>query len=279
MHFGIKPLFCTNLSKNKHNETPNGKEFICRTVSPALSKDMIGGLDRLVNAETQKHLPLWLWFSLMLSASMGPVLLFLALFGGEPIRLDLVADGSLFTVIFAGLVYYAVRRVWKAKMSTERSDILQEVEDTCHRIRKELGVPDDAVSIDVLQFHYRNIKGKITPKLTLGKPLYHNIEHYAYKKHNTLYLCDMEHVYAIPLASLRAITSIEKKIGISGWHKNRSPEAHGAMSGQNGLVIISGYHILEIRHGGETLGIYVPSYELNALKEITNLSAGNTLRL
>ena len=279
MHFGIKPLFCTDLTQNNRNEIPNGKEFICRTVSPALSKDILDGLNRLAKAQERKHFPFWLWLALIFSISVGPVLLFLALLDDGPTRPDLVIGSSVFTAIFVGLALYTVRRLWKAKNNPEIPILAQSIQDTCRRIRKDLQIPSNAVSIDVIQFRYKVKKGMVAPRFSTQSPMYDNIEFQAFLNNSTLYLCDMEHVYAIPLASLHAITSIEKKIGISGWHKSRPPMAYGATVAQHGLVGISGYHILEIREHGATYGIYVPSYEVHALKKLTGLSAENTLRL
>ncbi len=279
MHFGIKPLFCTNLTQNKRNKTRNGKEFICRTVSPALGKDMMDGLNRLAKAQERKQFPFWLWLASVFFLSTGPVMLFLALFGGGPIRPDLVTASSVFTAIFAGLALYTVRRFWKAKNNPEIPILAQSIEGTCRRIRKDLQIPANAVSIDVIQFCYKVKKGRIALCFSMRSPMYDNIEFQAFLDSSTLYLSDMEHVYAIPLASLHAITSIDKKIVISGWHKKSPPMAYGATVAQYGLVGISGYHILEIREHGATWGIYVPSYELHTLKKLTGLSAENTLRL
>ena len=97
-------------------------------------------------------------------------------------------------------------------------------------------------------------------------------------ENDRLCLTDLESRFEFPLAELRRIRTVRKKISIPTWNKETAPDEDIykpyklSVDGYE-CIHFKPYHILELEHEGETWGIYFPCYELPVFEELTGLKA------
>lgn len=173
----------------------------------------------------------------------------------------------------------AKKKFEEAFSSPESKRTESAIESTLNMIYGELGVPDDAKDCEVLSFAFKMKNGEPVFKAQDAlSQAYMNLSKKIYVKDGVLSLADADHRYDIPLSSLHAIHTVDKRIPIFSWDKEESfkegrYKQYKIKEDDDGTVYVKSYHILTFTLEGEELGIYFPSYELPVFEEMTGLHA------
>lgn len=256
------PIFCTDKNRIDENDAMGGREFLAKTVSPPLRKDLRYCDEQIAKAAKKLTLPTGLRLIALFCLGFGIPMVYAALSSVKLEREDLwvfLTVGVAFLAAAGAIAFWGLLRKRKMLNSREREDLAVAAEKARINAQKELGVPSTAETAEVLTFFYKIKKGRVTP-VYYGGAVFSLVELRLWRDGQNLYAADLEQVYAFPLASLRRLTGVEKTIYI-----NRVP--------------LHRHYVLEIRHQGQDYGIYFPSYYLETVKKLTGLSAGNTLHL
>ena len=238
----MKPVFATDLTENKHNTEPNGREFLTQEPSDALSRrheEMLGRMNETME-KSQLAKPLRV---VEYVCSMGWLITLCAI-----LRAVLTADhptaqlrlayrnapGVFWAFGVCLLVWAALRVLGRRKsrqvLETEESErVFARTENSMSAIFDELDVPHDAQEVDVLTFFYKEKGGECT----------------------------------FPRVSLRGIRRVNKRIRLESWNKEEPCnqgryKAYKLSEGDNGLIYCKPYYILELDRAGERWGDILP---------------------
>lgn len=280
----MKPFLGVNVTNDPQNETLNGEEFIVAKAPAALSQELDKNTDEVIALILKPALPLPAEIAQWVSGLIGIVgVIFVTLLtvAEESFQLSSAYKAMpwIFWLIGASLIVFGVLTYIGHKREKARTHRTSE-----HRhviaadIRREFGVPVDAVEVEVLSFHYKNYGDK----LLLQKPSepdeadYDNFVFDAFVRDGDLYLADLEDCYKIPLSAFRAIRRVDETIIVSDWFKDGDHDKgdyklYGLTLDKEFRLIMPFYYILELEYGQETWGLWFPCYELAAFEALAGL--------
>lgn len=288
----MKPFGCIDITSNKKNERINGAEFIVESTSSGQTAALERATEQAEGLAKKARLPLPLRIVEWVTALLGLTLIIgfiraideseggLSLSEALENAYGVLVVGGI-SLLIAVILYLAdLRLKKKVGQGSEFEQAASKLEGITANIGDELGIPENAVGVDLLTFCYIEKKGKISPKNMNWKgERYSNPEMKLFCEGDRLCLADLEHKYAIERTSLRAIRTVKKRIVLTNWNKDTHPcegrfkvykMAYDARYNQIGL---KPYHILEFEQNGEAWGIYFPCYELPAFEAMTGLKA------
>ena len=151
-----------------------------------------------------------------------------------------------------------------------------DIQEASKNLYRDLGVPSDALNVDVLMMRYKVKNNEVAPVAT-GLCDFINLETKVYVKDGQLCISDIEHTYALPLDGMRCIRCVSKRVSIPSWNKkigfDQGIYKPYKMAVNNmGILFFKPYYILECEIYGEVWGLYFPCYELPAISSLTGLS-------
>lgn len=281
--YGMKPIFCIDVTFDKKNEIVNGSEFITRTASKQKIEEYENKQEDLEQAVEKSKLPLWLGIIKYLCGLFFLIVLAASAKAGLDTALRnapiLVMSGALCGILW--IILHLVSKVKEKKVLKEENVEQQskEIHEDFKSICNELNVPDDAAEVDVLLFKYKMKNGKISLYTSgLQTTAYINTSVKMYETNDELHIADLEHVYSFAKSELKAITTVNKRISVPAWNKDEDPRMGSfkryKMTVNNmGDVFFKPYYILEIEHESQIFGIYFPCYELEIFEHLTGLKA------
>ena len=266
----MKPIFCTDVTYDKHSQDVNGEEFVFATVSEEVRKEVSLSLKETSQRVKKAQLP----SALQILRFVGLCLFIGALFAmisGGVLQSNVLLFGAAGLAVYVGVTVYEKKRK-KAFHEKEGADPMgTAMEIASRRVMDALEIPAHAESIDVICFRYKEEGGVRTVQPAMYSAMYVNVDVYAYTDEVNLYLADMERVFAFPLEGLRAIREKREPMLLSLWNKKAPPSAFGLTKTRRGIDT-NVHYVLELTHEGEDYGIFFPVYELEALKKLTGLS-------
>ncbi|MBE6630614.1 MAG: hypothetical protein E7624_07185 [Ruminococcaceae bacterium] len=279
----MKPIFCTDITADEDNEVINGAEFVTRTAPKEKIESFERRHEALLQTIKKSKLPTWLQFIRPICGFLFAAVLIACIRTGFPTAFQnapiLVIGGALCGVLWILLqVFSKVKEKKMLKEGTaeqQSKHVLEELQS----IHAEMDVPADAVEIDVLTFAYQAEDGKICPRtVALQTTPYLNVTVKMYATPDSVHVADLENVYSFERSSLKAITTVKKRICVPTWNKDEDPRKGSYKPYKmtvNGLgnIYFKPYHILEIEREGERFGLYFPCYELETVEKLTGLQA------
>lgn len=285
----MKVLFGINLTDNRKNEKLDGAELLVDAPSALSLKLLEEGATGFTDAVERSRLPILFrvlqWISGLTAGVIGIGIL-RATTGEDSVSL---AEGFrnapwLFVACIASAVIFLVLLLWsrfrfRSVVDTKEFDRVQgRLENDVLRIFRELGVPEAAVDVDFFSLYYQQ-RGK---EIKICKKWLQSVEFITtcqklYKDETNLYLADMEGKRSIPLASLRAIRTVKKRVGMDEWNKEEELTSerykpYRLHEDDNGIYMKQ-YHVLEFFLRGSEWLLYFPCYELPIVEELTGLVA------
>lgn len=275
----MKPFLGIDLTTNKKNEELNGTEFLVACPSAALMESFNRSSDKAVEQVEQSKLPIALRL-IQWVCGFGGAIVFIgilkAMLGEDAVSLEQAYQNAPGIFWFCGisLTIWVILKVAgtikqnKVLGTDESVQMLSNLEGNCNAIYAELEVPSNAEEVNVLMFFYKikNGKIKVCEKGMQIAPYFNPIfKIFGDSEH--LYLANLEGKYEFPRSSIVTLHTVKKSIRILGWNKEEpmDQEAYKQFKltvDQYGCVHCKQYHILEINHNGESIGIYIPNYEL-----------------
>jgi len=180
-------------------------------------------------------------------------------------------------VVTLGLFLYGKYRFGKVSQESETQYIATEYNVAVENAIREINAPANAVRADFLSFVYviKNDKISIKAGFDSINQTMEPIEFDVYRQGENLCIADMRRVFEIPLAKITKISTINKKVFLTGWNKGETPKSdkykqYKIQIVQSGLTIKT-YHILHIDHNGEEIRMYFPCYELPVIQQLTGI--------
>ena len=279
----MKPIFCTDITVDKHNTVINGTEFITKSISPEKRAEMDARADELQNLINQAKTPGWMvtlrsvagFGSLIMAMNLFQVVMekgFSALFAADQIMGTSICLGAV------ALWFYLDRvgkmRVKKMENNPELKAKNNALEIEIAMMMHEMGVPASAKPMDVLVFNYKVKDGKVEPVSPAMLPqIYMNFECKAFADGDSISIADSENVYSFKKSDVKMLRVVDEKSTVYSWNKQDEPTsskyaAYGLSLNKMGMATTSSYYIVEIEKDGETFGLYVPSYEAEILCEV-----------
>ncbi len=280
----MKPFLCIDITKNRKNEEQNGKEFIVKTISAATAQSLDKVAEEVAKVEKKRGLPLPLTIVQFVCAIIG-----FAVFRGI-LRSDVSMSqaysnapevfwvGGAAWLCFGLLLLYGKRRNKKTSESEETIITESRADNMCQNVYMELGVPSNAVDVDIITFPYKMKKDTPRPvTLGLNHSPYSNFSYPVYTENGNLCIVDMTNKYCIPVNEIKGIRTIKKNMLVPMWNKNIGYnegvyKQYKITCNNNGLFLKK-YHILDIEHNSEKWALYFPNYELPFFEYITGLKA------
>ena len=279
----MKPLFCIDVTENKHNEAYNGACFAAAKPSEenlAALEKMRNNLDDTVQ---KSQLPVWLTVLKYITGIAGGIILGSTLSAAAEIGFATAYQNASWLILLGGaslVIFLALfllgRRLEKTVSEDDATQQLLRSADTLAEcVNEELEVPHDAATTDVLFFRYKVKDGEIHPKTDLP---YINTEFRVFLRNGSLCLSDSETRYDLPMQAFSAIRTVKKRISLLQWNKEESIKSprykpYKMTEANLGWVLCRSYHVLEFEHDGEPYGLYFPCYELPLFEQLTGLRA------
>lgn len=279
----MKPFLGVDLTTDKKNEQFQGEEFLTLKPSDALSKSLESSSE---NAEatverSKLRLPFriiqytcWIVALLLISGILKADVSFAEGYSNAPF---LYWGAGACAVIWLILWIWGRQKSKTVLSAEESTQTFSHLEGVSDAVYAELAVPADAKEVDILSFFYKVKDGniKVCEKGMQIAP-YINPIFRAFADSENLYLANLVGKYTFPLAEIAALRTVKKHIRIIGWNKeekfNKGIYKQYKLTADNyGCIHCKYYHILEINHGGELYGIYIPCYELPIFEELTGL--------
>lgn len=281
----MKPFLGIDLTFDKKNEIVNGKEFLVQTPSAALHHTLDSSMEK-ASVETKKaELPLPVRI-LQYCCSLITMIIVIGILRADVSITQAYQNVPWLFWLGGGctLVWLVLQLTGKAKankvLATEDcTQSISHLESVYNAVFAELKVPEQAREVDLLQFYYK-VKGDTVKPVTKGMMTtpYMNPIFRVYADPENLYISNLEGKYAIPQASILGIRTIKKHIRITEWNKD-VPVNKGIYKqyklgiDQYDCVHCQCYHIMEVKHGDEIFGFYIPSYELPVFEALTGKKA------
>lgn len=277
----MKPFLFTDITYRTDNDVINGREFITETVNEIVKAKYEENQRKTDEMVESAKLPLIVRFLKPFCGVLFFIML-IAILSGESIAKVWESSPAYFfiaPIALIGWITVAILEKKKIKSVVESdeakvvSEALKQSIDACY---ETMGVPSDAVGVEVLMSRYKSVGGS-TELSGIGSFAFVNLITKMYKKDDMLCFADIEHVYSLPLSSLKSITMKEKKSLLPYWHKGEdiSSEKYKGLGisvdSKTGGFYIKSYYILKLEINNEEWGIYFPCYELEAVEAITGI--------
>lgn len=276
-----KILFSLNLTDNKNLDQRDELYFVSNNIDVSQEYKLQQTLNMKAKQELKASISIKLtvieaiafivWVSILaiLSGSLTDGITFAQAYKNAPViicMLPIVFVIWLFIFIYKRLI----RK--KVEESPEFEQSVQQVETVKKSCLSQLGVPEDAVQIDVISFYYKD--GKITRDKTLSIEFL-NHEKYMYIKDNELCIADLKRVLKIPLNQFTSLEKVNKKIAPM-WNKKEDPTKGEVKKYKirydNGMLNIKPYYIAHIDVGVDVYDLYIPAYDILKFINLTGLT-------
>lgn len=281
----MKPFLGIDLTTDKKNEKFDGLEFLVMEPSEALTKSFEDSQGNAEETVKKANIP-------VLIRVFQYVSLFVVIVLGKSIAKNTLPFSEAYQnapwlywgfglsfLLCIGLWYLGKKRAENVLSTDESVQTFSRLEGVAASIYAELGVPAYAKNVDVLSFFYKNDNGEIKLK---EKPMqmfkYINFEYKIFSDSENFYLVNCDGKFSFPLRDIVSVKKIKKHITFSSWNKEEkynkgiykeykiTEDKYGTMHGK-------GYVLIEVKHNGESFGIYLPDYELPVIEEITRIKA------
>ena len=282
----MKPFLGIDLTDNKKNAQTNGSAFLAATPSAAMTQSFDRATENAEEALERAKLPLALRIIQITCGFVGGLFAIGLLRGMGEVTVIEAYHNAPWIFWAAGIclsIWGILKFLSKTKENSvlnteERTRTLSNLDGVSKAVYAELGVPDSAKTTDILFFYYKNKGGQIkVQEKDVQLAPYFNIEFKVFKDDENLYIANVEGKYTFPLSSLKKIRTVKKHIRMTGWNKKVQPtkgsyKQYKLTVDNYGCVHSKFYHILEVDHLGETLGVYFPCYELPVFSGLTGLT-------
>ncbi len=182
-------------------------------------------------------------------------------------------------LLWLSLFLYRRKRMKQIDKSSDLAAHIQESENLFFELRESLGVPKDALEMDVLGERYVIKNGKPRHK-DAGLTQYLNINMAAFLHDNNLCLADTMQRWEIPLSSIRSMTLVKKRVSFPEWHKDEpfnSPKYKPYKITSNSYGhFFSYYYRIEIRDIRGDFYLLIPHFDGEVFTELTHIRPEET---
>ncbi len=181
--------------------------------------------------------------------------------------------GASIVLWIAIYIFETVRRKKYVK-SDDFKQRKEQTEDTIKKLKEKIGVPEDAVDMDVLVERYV-VKNDVVKRKNCGPANYGNLQVYAYVQDEHLYLASYEHVWAIPLTAFTSMELSKKRTSFTFWNKEEKPNSpryrQYNIKFNNMGCIFARFYTVEIKDSFKEFCLLIPEYEGEQFMRLTGI--------
>ena len=225
------------------------------------------------------------WFGCLTCFVAGFLLFFfgdaIPLFQAMP-YLHLI-DAAL--LVAAVVLHFMSRRISRrqtsmgnAKVELNFAKATKCLEEAAAEAAKELGVPENALSVDILPFHYKT-KGDYKTKDDVPVPVgkknhFDNLSISMYTDGDSLCLATAHELYRIPLSDIRGYREYDEDFELDMWLKPEefnSPKYAEFGIRKSGFFSCKAHGYFGLDLGGD-MEVWIPCYDFPQVKEFLHIS-------
>ena len=178
-------------------------------------------------------------------------------------------------VIFGILQIYEVIKKKKHTSSDEFKEFVNNSEEAVRIAKEQLGIPQNAPSIDVFVYVYKYKNNKDFPVSGMAK--YQTVECYLFQNKDKLFLADLSMVLGFEKSNFYKIEKISKRVTSQGWNKEHAINSekykkYKLTQNQYGTVFFKYHYSLQLAHDGNIFEILIPPYEIETISKLLNLT-------
>lgn len=281
----MKPFYGIDRTVNKNSPYHEGDSFIAATVSDFTRQSY----DRTAEAATAQaeraklFLPLrWIktgcgWIAALIALGVARSLGRVTLLDAYENAPSLFWAFGICAAVWLVLTLLGGRKTKTVTAEEHFTQSVRRLESEIDRIHRELGVPENAKEVDVIQLTHRWKDGKLKIN-TRGMETtpYTNISMRVFRREDQLCFVDLEHRYELPLGGLRCLRKVKKPLLIQGWTKDEPINAeyykpYRLSMDAYGRIRTRAYGLLELTHEGLDWAVWLPPYEINYISALTGL--------
>lgn len=283
----MKNVFSLNMT-DENNSQFDGNFFAVKTVSEELIQKNNSTVEEYENLEKQLKPPAW--FSVVKYALLILGVVFVAGIikgiSGEGSLIENFKNGFmnapyifvLCPIFIAGffIISFIERQKFKVITESEELTALEEQSDELARqIEEELGIPEDALKVDILCYAYK-IDKKGNERKYSDYATHVPMEMFMFADGENMYIANYNSLFVFPLSQIACIKEREDKIKLLCWNKeeeiNEGEFAKYKMSVDNfGVILANGFATVVINSDFGETGIDLPLYELDKVKTLLNM--------
>ncbi len=282
----MKNLFAINKTEEKDAKHFDDNPYLAARVSEAVRARLDTAFDDAFQepeeptltpeqqaVKTKSSRFRWIGVLCMIAALAG--LLFVK--SDEP---NIAVDMVMIALLLVSTVLMFLSRRAEQKLQAELrgnrpaidfSEATKNLQAAAEEAAQELGVPADAVSLEVLPYHYKTVGGKEMPA---GKTNhFDNIGVSAFVKGDALCLASAQELFRVPLTAIRGKRIYDEEFVVDFWLKEEEPdsEKYAAYNIRKAGYLAKKcrtYYGVEIEGGYE---FFVPCYDLDILEALVTL--------
>lgn len=278
----MKYFFGMDTTEDKNNEIYDGERFVSARISEELNAkteraaELAEKADKLcaVSPAPRKMAQAFATF-----AVIWTILLIISLARGDA---DFSSWPMIITVamvvISAVASFFLFRRASRQlKQTPEQAAAVKEANEAFAEVTsesaRELGVPEDCATVDVLCFVYTVKDGVPEPYSMFRMALFMNYPRKIFVKDGYLCISDIRKLYKIPVDSLGGFETVNAKAGLTFWNKESSYRSaayapYGIRRGGNGLYTADFYVQIKANIENEEYALLFPAYEKDAVERV-----------
>lgn len=283
----MKPLFGTDLTTNKKNDTANIEQFVCQKISDVSSEALDDVSEQATDVAKKADIPVFLKILMYVSAfGMLIMLRIVANLITDDIPIQQIIEQHLWVIIaaigcvavFLLICFYRKKLGQKVTESEEYAITESRINNVLRTVYSELGVPSDAKDVDIFYSFYKVKNGECIQKRRGMAPFdFANFANKVFIENGNLYVADTTTKYCIPDFKPTFIEKVNKRRTFPIWNKD-TPYNKGEFKAykityNDSIYSCKPYYILHFESNGESWGIYFPSYELPFFEGLTGLKA------
>ena len=283
----MKPLFGTDLTTNKKNDTANIEQFVCQRISQVSSKALDDVSEQATDIAKKADIPIVLKILMFISA-FGMLIMFRVLVnlidGDTPVQqvleknLWVILATVVCAAVFLLICFYRKKLGEKVTESEEYATTESRINNVLRNVYSELGVPLDVKDVDIFYSFYKVKDGECIQKRRGMAPFdFANFANKVFIENGNLYVADTTTKYCIPDFKPNFIEKVNKRRTFPIWNKdtphNKGEFKEYKITYNDSIYSCKPYYILHFESKGESWGIYFPSYELSFFEHLTGLKA------
>jgi hypothetical protein len=161
-----------------------------------------------------------------------------------------------------------------AKVELNFAKATKRLEEAAAEAAKELGVPENALSVDILPFHYKtksDYKTKDDVPVPVGKKNhFDNLSISMYTDGDSLCLATAHELYRIPLADIRGYREYDEDFELDMWLKPEAPDSESYKSygiRKSGFFSHKGHGYFGLKLGSD-YEVLIPCYDFGAVRSL-----------
>ncbi len=169
------------------------------------------------------------------------------------------------------LLIFIVEKL-KMKHAIDTSDIegmMHQADVLEAQLRMEIGIPEDAVLVDVIHQCYEMKKGKKKIVHAMAYP-FMNPEVYVYRKEDMLCFCDRTNEYSVPVDRILGVELFKKPVQVSGWNKNEPMDDQKYKEFKpyqtDAGYFVKQHYVIYVQGAAEEMVIRIPNYDFAAVE-------------